>query len=477
MNKLKLFVAVVFTALFVLDVGASANGLKVEVNETELNERGYTLASIEGIEAGKRGKGTKYPVVEFMFNNDMLGQVAGTPIVYVRRRPDQPVSVDVATKVSVNGKTRILEPVSVTVEELPDKKLINQVMSFHVIADPHFSNDYDPRSGTRFLAALDFIAKIDPDSRALIVPGDLTDAVPDKDIFYNLFKDYKIPANFVIALGNHDYQYLDRTDGDLPQRFPESFMQMQERYIALNRRYIPDQTEVYFDKWIDGYHFIALNPEEKPKEIKEETVITEKQFKWLEEKLAENAAPDKPIFVTVHQSLKNTFPRSDEWSVGKSDVRLKEIFRKYPQVVLMTGHIHNGFGVAPILDRPYGLMVDVPSFSYNENGMRDGEVGYHVEIYPDYMAFRAVDFKRREWLPQFDVYISPSHIRSRGKAYEDLLAVYRICNDENACCASVKQKGLKPLLEKAVSLLFSEQNVTASNYAELTESILKNMFQ
>ena len=122
---------------------------------------------------------------------------------------------------------------------------------------------------------------------------------------------------------------------------------------------------------------------------KEEAVFSETQLQWLREKLAENADVEKPIFVTVHQALKGTFPRSDDgWSVGEQDAALKEILKDYPQVVYMSGHIHNGFGSSPILETEYGTLVDIPSFAYNELGLLDGQVGYEVDVYADrYLAY------------------------------------------------------------------------------------------
>ncbi len=139
---------------------------------------------------------------------------------------------------------------------------------------------------------------------------------------------------------------------------------------------------------------------------KEEAVFSETQLQWLREKLAENADVEKPIFVTVHQALKGTFPRSDDgWSVGEQDAALKEILKDYPQVVYMSGHIHNGFGSSPILETEYGTLVDIPSFAYNELGLLDGQVGYEVDVYADRIVFRARDYKNDTWLTQYDTTI------------------------------------------------------------------------
>ena len=159
----------------------------------------------------------------------------------------------------------------------------------------------------------------------------------------------------------------------------------------------------YFDKWIDGYHFIVLNTE---KALKDSAYLSEEQLVWLEEKL-DGQDQQKPVFVCIHQALNDSHYRSNLYKgFGDADERVKEILKNYPQAVFLSGHIHNGFGVASVIDREYGTLVDVPSFNESENGYTEAGSGYQVNIYPDKIQLRARNFVTSQWLPEYDVNIA-----------------------------------------------------------------------
>lgn len=125
----------------------------------------------------------------------------------------------------------------------------------------------------------------------------------------------------------------------------------------------------YYDKWIDGYHFIVLNTQW---DTKDRAYLSPEELNWLDETMAENASSDKPIFVVLHQPLYDTYTNSNAWPDGVQDHQLKEILRKYPQTIMFNGHIHDGIGAVEVVQTDYGTMVDVP-------GMEKGKT-YTVEV-------------------------------------------------------------------------------------------------
>lgn len=293
------------------------------------------------------------------------------------------------------------------------------IMKFQLLSDVHVSKSWDIESGyansvNNFIDGMNDIKEFAPDSSALVIAGDYGgdgSETETKD-FFELLEQYNTIPNPIIAAGNHDYAWVP------------TWEEFSERYLRFNAKYMETSSEkVYFDKWIDGYHFITLNTEAKANP-KETAYFSNEQLSWLREKLSEGANLGKPIFVIVHQPLKGTFPRSNEWSVGEQDEELKEILKDFPQVVLLSGHIHNGFGVAPIMETQYGTLVDTPSFAYNENGLEQGQVGYQIEVFSDKIVFRARDYKNDQWLTQYDKTIALKQQSVAEKARQELLSLY-----------------------------------------------------
>lgn len=85
---------------------------------------------------------------------------------------------------------------------------------------------------------------------------------------------------------------------------------------------------------LGGYHFILLSPDEGGKGYS-----AEKQA-FLAEALEEAAQDDptgrKPIFVFQHHHVRNTVLGSGRWGVDG----LKDILKRYPQVIDFSGHSH-----------------------------------------------------------------------------------------------------------------------------------------
>jgi len=192
-------------------------------------------------------------------------------------------------------------------------------------------------------------------------------------------------------MGNHDVRWQ-----------AGGWAEALERYLRYNGEYMGDHGgRPYFDHWINGYHFIAMNTE---KDLKDDAYLSDEQLGWLEQKLGEEAEPGKPIFLVLHQPLRNTHPLSSQSgvNVGAQSDKLKGILAKYPQTVFFTGHIHNGFGYSPIVDEGYGVLVDVPSMAYNNRGYSGNAVCYYVNVYENGIKLRARDFASEIWMPEYD---------------------------------------------------------------------------
>jgi 3',5'-cyclic AMP phosphodiesterase CpdA len=280
--------------------------------------------------------------------------------------------------------------------------------SFQVVSDVHIKSDnLTDTNAMNFIAGLKDMKTISPDSLGVLNLGDFTQNGTEVQYngIYNIMDQYSPVSDdkVIMTLGNHDVRGYNSADWNKDETVISAYWPAAKAlYLKKNKRYMPNNGEaLYFDRWMGGYHFIVINTENG---LKDAMYLSQEQLNWLEETMAENASPDKPIFVMGHNALKDTHWRSNILlDFGNQDSRVKEIFSKYPQVIYMSGHIHNGFGVAEAIDREYGTLIDVPSYNESENGGKEAGIGYHVKIYEDSVVFKARNFKTSAWLPEFDI--------------------------------------------------------------------------
>ena len=315
------------------------------------------------------------------------------------------------TKQSLDGMTAAAAMAAVTALKASFDRFLEgsePLASFQVVSDVHIKSDnLSDTNAVNLIAGLEDIKTMDPDTLGILNLGDFTQSGTAAQFqgFYKIVEDYS-PASDegnIIVLGNHDVRGADSSKWNKDETvISESWPQAKSLYEQYNRKYMPSGSNtLYFDRWLGGYHFIMLNTENG---IKDAMYLSEEQLAWLDQTLAEQASPDKPIFVMGHNALNDTHWRSNILNgFGNQDGKVKELFKKYPQVIYMSGHIHNGFGVTEAIDREFGTMIDLPSYNDSENGVKDTGTGYHVKIYADSIVFKARNFKTSTWLPEYDI--------------------------------------------------------------------------
>lgn len=160
----------------------------------------------------------------------------------------------------------------------------------------------------------------------------------------------------------------------------------------------------YHDHWVNGYHFIMLGTEQGLPKFCD---LSSEQLDWLEHKLGEQASPDQPIFLFLHQPLKDTVAgslESQDWYGVTQDTELKEILSRYPQTLLFTGHTHWELEVDNTMfpgDGEIATMFNAASVAYlwtNEDKHKEGSQGFYVEVYSDKVLVRGRDFKTGSWI-------------------------------------------------------------------------------
>lgn len=161
---------------------------------------------------------------------------------------------------------------------------------------------------------------------------------------------------------------------------------------------------VYHDHWIDGYHYIFLGTEQPhPKDCE----MSAEQLQWLELKLAEQAVPNRPIFLFLHQPLMDTVAGSLQeqgWYGVNQDAELKAVLAKYPQAIVFSGHTHWHLQAPHTMydgaDR-MPTMFNASSVAYlwtDADEHLEGSEGMHVEIYTDRVVVKGRDFTAGKWI-------------------------------------------------------------------------------
>lgn len=287
------------------------------------------------------------------------------------------------------------------------------IISFFLVSDIHIGSlDGSDENSKTLTAGLEDMKKLSDGFTSLAFIGDNTKEGREDQVegFYGIMDRYAPLSDdrILIALGNHDVRGpgpLANWSKDPQADNPFWKHTAKPLYMRKNARYMPkgqDKDAVYYDRWLDGYHFIVLNTENG---VKDACTLSDRQLAWFEEKLSE-AQDDRPIFVFIHQPLNDTHWRGNLLNgFGLEDEKVKAILKKYPQTIMMCGHIHNGFGGTEAVVREYGTTVEVPSYNESENGYKEKGIGYCVEVYEDRVVYRARNFAASMWLPEYDIVV------------------------------------------------------------------------
>lgn len=263
-----------------------------------------------------------------------------------------------------------------------------------VISDVHIG---DKKEKDMFTRALNDYKNIAPNLKVLAMVGDITNNGLESqydEFMYLLNKNLDSNIERVISIGNHEYYERGV--------FPESKVTDKE----LSDRFVKKtgMPSLYYDKWIEGYHFIALGGEESmisDMANGDTPIISETQYRWLKKVLEVHDKDNKPIFIFLHQPIYNTVYGSSE-SGELKDEKLMEILKGYPQSILFSGHSHY------ILNHPKSIyedgftMVNTSSIAYtcSEKGEEDSKYsqGLLLNIYGDRVEIKSREFTNNTWI-------------------------------------------------------------------------------
>lgn len=303
-----------------------------------------------------------------------------------------------AMSVSVSGT---LAPPS-TENPIKPKDAENVKLVFAAFGDTQISNYMFDRYKVLGNAMEDLHASERMD--AVVLAGDIAEngLAEEYQLVYDGLKGIE-NCRYISATGNHDIRL---------RAYSQSKKRFNDFANALNNNVNP-VSEFHFSEVINGYKFIVMGSD---KTAFEEAYISDEQLEWLDSELA--AENGHPTFVILHQPLKLTHDLPNTWgngtnvnagSVGDQSDAIKEILTGHKNVVLITGHLHTGFGEASYETIGDLHMVNVPSLCIdNKDGSKvnGSGLGYIVEVYDNEIIFRARNLETGEWLTECDEVIS-----------------------------------------------------------------------
>jgi Predicted phosphohydrolases len=270
----------------------------------------------------------------------------------------------------------------------------NVELSFGVIGDVH-------EKISNFNKLAEDFHEINPNMDALIMNGDTVDqGLPSQYESVKKAIDKKssiLPKIIIKNIGNHEF-----FDYGIEENSPEQVETFKKRYLDF-----AGEEFVYHDKWIKNYHFISLGSESgNTKELGSmKAFLSDKQLKWLEEKLSEKYEKGKPIFVFLHQPLSYY-----GLSGVEQDQQFKDILSKYPEVILFSSHTHallNETGIKTNLPFTtvhtgavaYTMLIDG---SGNRQDVNYNQ-GLYVEVNKGKVTVKGRGFNDKTWLFSKDI--------------------------------------------------------------------------
>lgn len=307
-------------------------------------------------------------------------------------------------------------------------------MNFAAWGDPQVSNIITSREENVQFAA-DDLKNAKSQIDALVVAGDITEnaAQSEYNTIYNNLVDTGV-SNFITATGNHDIRLGEYSEAK------SKFVSFTNKLNAAAGSSLKINS-MHYSYSVKGYKFIVLGSD---KTQLEEAVISDSQLSWLDSQLKASANSGKPVFVIMHQPLKNTHGLPDTWgssnanagTVGAQSDSIKAILNKYKNVFLITGHLHTGFGQYSYQKIGNIHSINLPSVGvdnddgdYNENGL-----GYMVEVFSNKVVFRARNFCNGEYVSQYNKTIYLDRVKTvalsttlytyNGKAKSPAVSVY-----------------------------------------------------
>ncbi|OAS18008.1 hypothetical protein A8708_28790 [Paenibacillus oryzisoli] len=280
------------------------------------------------------------------------------------------------------------------------------LFSLSVLSDVHVGAR-NSDSQKRFRSALADHAAIRPDSKLMVLNGDLTNGNPADNKALMSIIDAATHPELHAAIGNHEFYQMWATPSggqDVTKLNPNWST---PQAISLFKQMF-NYNQLYHENVLDGYHFLFLGGEQYrdvDPSVHEDAYLSPEQLGWLQERLAnaDKHSPDKPIFVFLHQPIVHTIEGSDTELGVVQHEQLLAILSSYPNVVLFSGHTHWNLETTKQVNQLEFLAVGSSSVAevWNGNNEPEGSKASQslvVDVYSDHIAIRGREHSEQRWI-------------------------------------------------------------------------------
>lgn len=351
------------------------------------------------------------------------------------------------------------------------------------LADLHVGSHH--HTAETFAKGLANMHRMDPHAGYLI-NGDITTSgkvTQYQDVWQILSEALPKDADTIISLGNHDvrgpynHEWNNYQESD-PGYFREIVVpEYEHNYLQ------PQQgtNQLYFAVIRGCYQFVVLNTE---KGLKDSAYFSAKQLAWLDSKLTSGSQAGLVNVVVVHQALRDTHWRSNfGGGFGIQDTVVKTILGRHANTFVLSGHIHNGFGVCEVIPREYGTCIDQPAYTVSENGHVGKGLGYYCHLSKDQMVLEAWDFVEMQHLQKYDITMPTftlSTVQSPDTEMQQMMhAKYDqtiFNNPETDGATDAPKKALFPVSSRIEMNRMIANSKLYPNQSELSEELDLNLF-
>ena len=400
--------------------GVSAEGLSIKYDFAYKNA-GYA----EGRIRLENGDGTY-----FLYWADDAGALSGYHEIAVMSSDDGvPFKMGWGTAIPA-GATKVIAIKSETIPEsktvadaaavfdIPAEKQFKgglKQYSFEALSDIHIQHDdsYWYLSKPHFTNALEVAAKRGVDF--ITICGDMVNGYG----YSNLQKEYPQYLE-IIAKSNYNNPIYETNGnheikGNGDKEAQQQDFELYRKYTGLNAATGAVQTTPYYEKTINGDHYIfmVLELSGAPNESSE---FTTAQLDWFEGLLKKYKNDGHKIFVNQHALIRGYGAGDNKLTphYGGALVqdyaevkRLMSIMEANPEIIMLNGHSHIDFKYGYNFDNEEGktcYTVHIPSTSsttqpdnggalkaYDQTMHANSSQGYITDVYDDYVVFNGTD--------------------------------------------------------------------------------------
>lgn len=289
-----------------------------------------------------------------------------------------------------------------------------KLLTFQVLSDLHIEKG-DKKSHRLLRNALEDYHKHVPDSKLMVLNGDLTGGMEqDYEALSGILSASPHPPLHAV-MGNHDYYQIWRQPGGSwnPKQLNPNWSSEKAKKLFL--KYFPYK-QVYHETWINGFQFIFLGSEsyrDDHPETFENAYLSNIQLAWLEKRLKprtrEKKDSRKPVFVFLHQPLPFTLEGTDKELGITQHKQLRAILDRHPKVVFISGHTHYDAAQTKQFVRDTFMMAGCGSvrLTYGADNEPIHPVrsqSLTIDVTDKEVIFRVRDHTRKEWAGQPFVY-------------------------------------------------------------------------